>query len=122
MGAFERKTVAANKIGIKRIQADMKVAFAEGKVEYLQPVAQHKTDGLFYPYVKDDPNKGIIVGLYTGETRTFQANEIGSVSTYAIVTKESINGITWTSDKTAISALKLAGIILTEEIKGTKEA
>lgn len=122
MGAFERKTVAANKIGIKRIQADMKVAFAAGKVEYLQPVAQHKTDGLFYPYVKDDPDKGIIVGLYTGETRTFQANEIGSVSTYAIVTKESIYGITWTSDKTAISALKLAGIILTEEIKGTKEA
>lgn len=122
MGAFERKSVAANKIGIKRIQADMRVAFAAGEVKYLQPVAQNKTDGLFCPYVKGDPNKGIIVGLYTGEDRTFQAKEIGSITTQAIVAKESIHGITWADDHTAISALKLAGIILTDEIKGTKEA
>lgn len=122
MGAFERKTVAANKIGIKRIQADMRVPMGSGEVKYLQPVAQHKTDGLFYAYVAGDLNKGVIAGLYTGETKTFTANQIGSITTQAIVTKESIQGITWTSDKTAISALKLAGVILTDEIKGTKEA
>lgn len=122
MGAFERKSVDANKIAIKRIEADMRVPMGAGAVKYLQPVAQHKTDGLFYAYVAGDTNKGVIAGLYTGDDRTFSANEIGAITTQAIVAKESIQGITWTSDKTAISALKLAGIILTEEIKGTKEA
>lgn len=122
MGVFERREVPAGENTIKRLQPDMRVEFAAGKVEYLQPVAQHKTDGLFYPYVAGDENKGIIAGLYTGETRTFQAKEIGSISTYAIVAKEWIKGVTWGTDKTAMSALKLAGIILTNELKGTKEA
>lgn len=122
MGAFERKSVDANKIGIKRIEADMRVPMGAGEVKYLQPVAQNKTDGLFYAYEAGDENKGIIAGIYTGEDRTFKAKEIGAITTQAIVAKESIHGITWTDDHTAISALKLAGIILTEEIKGTKEA
>lgn len=122
MGAFERKSVDANKIGIKRIQPDMRVPMGVGEVKYLQPIAQSNIDGLFYAYVAGDAEKGIIAGLYTGEDRTFEANEIGAITTQAIVVKESIQGITWESDKTAISALKLSGVILTEEIKGTKEA
>lgn len=90
MGAFERKTVDANKIGIKRIQADMRVPMGAGEVKYLQPVAQHKTDGLFYAYVAGDANKGVIAGIYTGETKTFTTNQIGSITTQAIVAKESI--------------------------------
>lgn len=122
MGAFKREDIQANKLGIKRIQPDMRVVMGAGEIKHLQPVAQDKTDGLFYAYTAEDTNKGIIVGLYTGEDKKFEANEIGSITTYAIVAKESIQGITWESDKTAVSALKLAGIILTDELKGTKEA
>ncbi len=122
MGAFKREGIQANKLGIKRIQPDMRVVMGAGEVKHLQPIAQNKTDGLFYAYEAGDTNKGIIAGLYTGEDRTFEANEIGSVTTYAIVVKETIQGITWEEDKTAVSALKLAGIILTDELKGTKEA
>lgn len=122
MGAFKREDIQANKLGIKRIQPDMRVVMGAGEVKHLQPIAQDKTDGLFYAYVSGDENKGIIAGLYTGEDRTFEAKEIGSVTTYAIVVKETIQGVTWEEDKTAVSALKLAGIILTDELKGTKEA
>lgn len=122
MGAFKREEIKANTLGIKRIQPDIRVEMGAGEVKHLQPVAQNKTDGLFYAYEAGDENKGIIAGLYTGEDRTFEANEIGSVTTYAIVVKETIQGITWEEDKTAVSALKLAGIILTDELKGTKEA
>lgn len=122
MGAFKREDIKANMLGIKRIQPDIRVEMGAGEIKHLQPVAQDKTDGLFYAYVAGDENKGIIAGLYTGEDRTFVANEIGSVTTYAIVAKETIQGITWEDDKTAVSALKLAGIILTNELKGTKEA
>lgn len=122
MGAFKREDIKANTLGIKRIQPDIRVEMGAGEIKHLQPVAQDKTDGLFYAYVAGDENKGIIAGLYTGEDRTFVANEIGSVTTYAIVAKETIQGITWEDDKTAVSALKLAGIILTNELKGTKEA
>lgn len=121
MGAFKREEVGANKIDIKRFQPDMRIEMGAGAIKYLQPLAQDKTSGKFVAYTAGDANKGVIVGLYTGEDTTAKDKDIGYITTFAIVAKESIQGINWETDKTAISQLKLAGIILTNEIKGTKE-
>lgn len=122
MASFERKTETLKDQAVIRLQPDMKVIMGAGSVKYLQPIAQDKTDGKFYAYVKDDPNKGIISGLYMGEDTTAEADDVGYLSSYVIVGKEDIQGIEWESDFTAIHQLKVAGVILTTKIEGTEEA
>ena len=121
MGSFKREVIKPNRTNFKRLQPDIRVEMGSGEIKYLQPVAQDDTDGSFYAYVKDDPKKGVIAGLYTGEDATLEANDLGPVTTYVIVAKESIQGVDWDTDKALISKLKAAGIILTSELKATEE-
>lgn len=122
MASFERKTETLKDKAVIRLQPDMKVTMGAGAIKYLQPIAQNKTDGKFYAYIKDDPNKGVISGLYMGVDTTAKAGDSGNISTFVIVGKEDIEGITWESDFTAIHQLKMAGVILTNKIEGTEEA
>ena len=122
MASFERKTETLKDKAVIRLQPDIKVTMGAGEVKYLQPIAQNKTDGKFYAYVKDDANKGIISGLYMGPNVTAEDGDIGNLSSFVIVGKEDIEGITWESDFTAIHQLKMAGVILTNKIEGTEEA
>lgn len=122
MASFERKTENLKDKAVIRLQPDMQVTMGAGAVKYLQPIAQHKTDGKFYAYVKGDANKGVISGLYMGPDTTAEADDVGYISTQIIVGKEDIEGITWESDFTAIHQLKVAGVILTTKIEGKEEA
>lgn len=121
MGSFTRREIEA-KENFRRLEADMKVILGAGEVKHLQPLAQDKTDGKFYVYVKGDENKGIIAGLYTGENHTAVDGELGTITTQAVVAKDDIQGVIWTEDFTAFSQIKLSGIILTDSARGTKEA
>ena len=122
MATFERKTENLKDKAVIRLQPDMQVTMGAGAVKHLQPIAQDKTDGKFYAYVKDDPNKGVIAWLYMGADTTAEADDVGYISTYVVVGKEDIQGIEWESDFTAIHQLKVAGVILTTKIEGTEEA
>lgn len=121
MAYFKREERKAEK-SFQRLQPDIRVILGAGEVKYLQPLAQDKTDGKFYAYVKSDENKGTIVGLYTGESKTATDGEIGTITTLVMIGKSDIQEITWDEDFTALSQLKLAGVIITEKIEGTKEA
>ena len=107
----------------RRLQPDMRIVLGKGKIEHLQAVAQSKADGKFYAYKAGDENVGIIASLYTGEDMEVTAtNHVGRISTQVIVAQDDIKGINWAEDKTALSQLKLAGVIFAPLIVGTKEA
>lgn len=120
MAYFNREERKAEK-SFQRLQPDMRVILGAGEIKYLQPLAQDKTDGKFYAYVKSDENKGTIVGLYTGESKTATDGEIGTITALVMIGKSDIQEINWNEDFTALSQLKLAGVIITEKIEGTKE-
>lgn len=121
MANFKRSE-EKEKRSFRRLQPDIRVVLGAGEIKYLQPLAQSKKDGKFYPYKKGDENTGIIAGLYTGEDKTAVDNEIGTLSTQIIIAKDDIQGINWAEDYTAISQLKFAGVIFAPLIIGTKEA
>lgn len=126
MASFERKSYMQER-GIKRIQGDMKVVLGKEEVtlETYTALAQSKTDGKFYKYVPGDADKGIIIGLYTGEKIVLTVagkDVLGTITTQAIVGKEDIKGIDFETDFTAITQLKQSGIILVDTIDGTEEA
>ena len=56
MATFERKTENLKDKAVIRLQPDMQVTMGAGAVKHLQPIAQDKTDGKFYAYVKDARN------------------------------------------------------------------
>ncbi|WP_278572562.1 hypothetical protein [Fusobacterium ulcerans] len=121
MASFTREEKQVER-SFKRLQPDMRVILGAGEIKHLQPLAQDKTDGKFYAYVSGDANKGVITGLYTGETITAEDGTIGYITTQALIPIEDIQGISWESDFTALSQLKLSGIIISTLIEGTKEA
>lgn len=126
MGAFERKSYTRER-GIKRIQGDMRVVLGkeEATLETYTALAQSKTDGKFYKYVPEDTNKGVIIGLYTGDKIVLTADgddALGTITTQAIVGKADIKGVDFETDFTAVTQLKQSGIILVDTIDGTEEA
>lgn len=126
MANFERKSYARER-GIKRIQGDMKVVLGKEAVtlETYTALAQSKKDGKFYKYVPGDADKGVIIGLYTGDKIVLTADgedALGTITTQAIVGKEDVKGIDFETDFTAVTQLKQSGIILVDTIDGTEEA
>lgn len=121
MGYFKRSEEKEER-SFRRLQPDIRVPLGAGEIKYLQPLAQSKTDGKFYAYVKGDEDKGVIAGLYTGEDKTAIAGETGSLTTQIVIAQDDIQGIDWAKDFTAISQLKFAGVIFAPLITGTKEA
>lgn len=122
MGYLKREEKKESR-SFKRLQPDMRIVLGKGEVKHLQAIAQNKTDGKFYAYKSGDENLGIIAGLYTGEDINItSAQGIGRISTQIIVAKDDIKGIDWEKDFTALSQLKLAGVIFAPLIVGTKEA
>lgn len=120
--AYFKRNEEKEKRSFRRLQPDMRIQLGAGELKYLQALAQNKTDGKFYAYKKGDANLGIIAGLYTGEDKTATDGEIGTLTTQVIIAKDDIQGIEWTTDHTAISQLKFAGVIFAPLITGTKEA
>lgn len=122
MGYLKREEKKESR-SFKRLQPDMRIVLGKGEVKHLQAIAQNKTDGMFYAYKAGDENLGVIAGLYTGEDIEVTAtNHTGRISTQIIIAKDDIQGINWAEDFTAVSQLKLAGVIFAPLIVGTKEA
>lgn len=126
MANFERKSYARER-GIKRIQGDMKVVLGKEEVtlETYTALAQSKKDGKFYKYVPGDADKGVIIGLYTGDKIVLTADgedALGTITTQAIVGKTEIKGVNFVTDFTVVTQLKQSGIILVDTIDGTEEA
>ena len=71
MAYFNREERKAEK-SFQRLQPDMRVILGAGEIKYLQPLAQDKTDGKFYAYVKSDENKGTIVGYILEKAKRLQ--------------------------------------------------
>lgn len=120
--AYFNRSEEKEKRSFRRIQPDIRVPLGAGEIKHLQPLAQSKKDGKFYAYVKDDADKGIIAGLYTGEDKTAVAGDTGTLTTQIVIAKDDIQGIEWATDNTAISQLKFAGVIFAPLVTGTKEA
>ncbi|WP_321330492.1 hypothetical protein [uncultured Ilyobacter sp.] len=125
MASFERTTTTPAP-DIKRLAPDMKVTLgaADVTIESYQVLAQSAADGKFYNYVSGDTNLGTIAGVYTGEEVTLTAagdDQVGSISSMAIVSKDDIVGVDFDTDYSAILQLKQCGIILTEKIEGSEE-
>lgn len=122
MGYLKREERKESR-SFKRLQPDMRIILGKGEVKHLQAIAQSKADGKFYAYKAGDENLGVIAGLYTGEDINVTLTQgTGRISTQIIVAQDDIKGIDWSKDFTALSQLKLAGVIFAPLIVGTKEA
>lgn len=122
MGYLKREERKESR-SFKRLQPDMRIILGKGEVKHLQAIAQSKADGKFYAYKAGDENLGVIAGLYTGEDINVTLTQgTGRISTQIIVAQDDIKGIDWAKDFTALSQLKLAGVIFAPLIVGTKEA
>jgi hypothetical protein len=111
---------------IKRIAPDMRVTLgkADVTIKPFQVLAQDSTDGKFYKYVKGDTNRGVIAGIYTGEEVTLTAagdDQLGSITTMAIVGKDDIVGVDFDTDYSAILQFKQCGIVLTDTMPEVEE-
>jgi hypothetical protein len=125
MAKFARSTstLAAD---IKRIGPDMRITLGAAAVTIapFQVLAQSSADGKFYKYVEGDAAKGTIAGIYTGEEITLTADgddELGTITTMAIVGKDNIVGIDFDTDFSAVLQLKQSGIVLTDTISAVEE-
>jgi hypothetical protein len=119
----EKVSMAAD---IKRMAPDMRVTLGatDVTIEPFQTLAQSAADGKFYKYVKDDENKGTIAGIYTGEEVTLTAagdDQLGSITTMAIVGKDDIVGVDFDTDYSAILQFKQCGIVLTDTMPEVEE-
>ncbi|WP_319201932.1 hypothetical protein [uncultured Ilyobacter sp.] len=125
MAKFSQETVSLA-ADIKRMAPDMRVTLgaADVTIEPFQALAQSAADGKFYKYVKGDTNLGTIAGIYTGEEVTLTAagdDQLGSITTMAIVGKDDIVGVDFDTDYSAILQFKQCGIVLTDTMPEVEE-
>lgn len=123
MAYFKREEKKLND-NFLRLQADMTFKFKAGEVKHLSMVAIDDT-GLIIPITTIEKAKNLI-GVYTGETRTFKENEFGTITTQAIIGKDAIEILKSTQDYTkqalAIAELKKIGVYVVDNLNGEKEA